>query len=195
MDTNDIRQLFDFNAWANRLVLDAAARLSAEAFTRDLKNSFPSVRDTLAHLLFAEWVWLRRWKGESPRAAPWQAEDFANVERLRAALAEVESERAELLTTVTDDALAEWLTYTNVRGEQWRYPLGNMMQHVVNHSTYHRGQVITMLRQLGAKEVPSTDFLYYFEELLPETRVGTKGACDKKTVARSLKFAIVPPTH
>jgi uncharacterized damage-inducible protein DinB len=172
MDTNDIRQLFDFNRWANGLVLDAAARLGEEEFTRDLKNSFPSVRDTLAHLLFAEWVWLRRWKGESPRAAPWVPADFADVESLRAALAEVDREREELLTSVTDDALAQWLTYTNTRGEQWRYPLRSMMQHVVNHSTYHRGQVVTMLRQLGAA-APSTDLLYYFEEVMPETRVQT----------------------
>src|SRR4051812_27635125 len=118
MDTNDIRQLFDFNAWANGLVLDAVARLGEEDFTRDLKNSFPSVRDTLAHLLFAEWVWLRRWKGESPRAAPWAASDFADVESLRAALAEVDGERAALIATLTDDALAAEITYTNTRGEK-----------------------------------------------------------------------------
>jgi uncharacterized damage-inducible protein DinB len=170
MATNDIRQLFDFNAWANRLVLDAAARLSDEDFTRDLKNSFPSVRDTLAHLLFAEWVWLRRWKGESPRAAPWEASDFKNVESLREALAEVDGERAELVASLMGDALAEEITYTNTRGEKYRYPLGRMMQHVVNHSTYHRGQVVTMLRQLGA-QAPSTDFLYYLDDVLPETRV------------------------
>jgi uncharacterized damage-inducible protein DinB len=170
MDTNDIRQLFDFNRWANRLVLDAVARLSVEEFTRDLKNSFPSVRDTLAHLLFAEWVWLRRWKGESPRAAPWEASAFADVESLRAALAEVDGERTALLAGLADDALAEEITYTNTRGEVWRYPLGRMMQHVVNHSTYHRGQVVTMLRQLGAA-APSTDFLDYFDGIQPNTRV------------------------
>jgi uncharacterized damage-inducible protein DinB len=170
MDTNDIRQLFDFNRWANQLVLDAAARLGDEDFTRDLKNSFPSVRDTLAHLLFAEWVWLRRWEGESPRAAPWAPSDFPNVESLRAALAEVDGARAALIATLADDALAAEITYTNTRGEKYRYPLGRMMQHIVNHSTYHRGQVVTMLRQLGA-DVPSTDFLLYLDGVPPETRV------------------------
>jgi uncharacterized damage-inducible protein DinB len=159
MDVKEIKQLFDYSEWANAQVLDAAARLTAEEFTRDLGNSFPSVRDTLAHVLFAEWVWLRRWLGESPRG--WKDEaQFADVASLRAELSAVASERAELLDTLADDALARVVAYTNTKGEEWRYTLGSMMRHVVNHSTYHRGQVATMMRQLGA-HAPSTDLLLY----------------------------------
>ncbi|MDT7603857.1 MAG: hypothetical protein QOF61_1854, partial [Acidobacteriota bacterium] len=115
MDTNDIRQLFDYNGWANALVLDAAARLSEEELTRDLKNSFPSVRDTLVHILFAEWVWLRRWKGESPRGWLGAPVESASVTLIRAQFDWVAGERAELLATLTDDALAQVITYTNTR--------------------------------------------------------------------------------
>jgi uncharacterized damage-inducible protein DinB len=159
MNVKDVRDLFVYSEWANALVLDAAARLSDEEFTRGLGNSFPSVRDTLVHLLFAEWVWLRRWRGESPRVILDPAE-FPNVESVRARLAEVARERAELVAGLSDADLEPVLAYVNAKGEEWRYPLGRMMQHVANHSTYHRGQVVTMLRQLGAS-APSTDLLYY----------------------------------
>ncbi|MDT7541392.1 MAG: hypothetical protein QOE33_1296 [Acidobacteriota bacterium] len=159
MDVREIKQLFDYNEWANAQVLDAAARLSEEEFTRNLGNSFSSVRDTLAHVLFAEWVWLRRWMGESPRG--WKGQSpFADVASLRAEFSVIEGQRAELLAGLADDALARVVAYTNTKGEEWRYTLGSMMRHVVNHSTYHRGQVTTMLRQLGA-HAPSTDLLLY----------------------------------
>jgi uncharacterized damage-inducible protein DinB len=159
MNVKDVRDLFVYSEWANALVLDATGRLSDEEFTRALGNSFPSVRDTLVHLLFAEWVWLRRWRGESPRVIldPLQ---FADVESVRARLAEVARERAELVAGLSDADLYRVVAYVNSKGEEWRYPLGRMMQHVANHSTYHRGQVVTMLRQLGAS-APSTDLLYY----------------------------------
>lgn len=171
MNTEDIRQLFEFNAWANARILDAASRLSAEDFTRPLGNSFPSVRDTLVHVLFAEWVWLRRWLGESPRRAPWESSEFADVAALRAELERVERERDEFVAGLSDDELKTVVAYTNVKGQEWRYPLGRMLQHVVNHSTYHRGQVVTMLRQMGA-EAPSTDLLLRLDELSPDTRGG-----------------------
>ncbi|MCA1641972.1 MAG: DinB family protein [Acidobacteria bacterium] len=113
--------------------------------------------------LFAEWVWLRRWRGESPRAILDPAE-FADVESVRSRLAEVARERAQLLAGLTDADLERVVAYVNAKGEEWRYPLGRMMQHVVNHSTYHRGQVVTMLRQLGA-DAPSTDLLLYDDAL------------------------------
>ncbi|HVG29256.1 MAG TPA: DinB family protein [Pyrinomonadaceae bacterium] len=163
MNVKDARGLFAYNEWANALILDAAARLSDEEFTRGLGNSFPSVRDTLVHLLFAEWVWLRRWRGESPRVTLDPA-DFPSVERVRARLSEVARERAELVAGLSDADLDGVVAYVNAKGEEWRYPLGRMMRHVVNHSTYHRGQVVTMLRQLGAG-APSTDLLYYDDEL------------------------------
>ncbi|HEX8163270.1 MAG TPA: DinB family protein [Pyrinomonadaceae bacterium] len=163
MNVKDARELFEYDEWANGLVLDAAARLSDGEFTRGLGNSFPSVRDTLVHLLHAEWVWLRRWRGESPRVVLDPAE-FPDVASVGARLAAVARERAGLVAGLSDDDLGRVVAYTNAKGEEWRYPLGRMMQHVVNHSTYHRGQIVTMLRQLGAG-APSTDLLYYDDSL------------------------------
>jgi uncharacterized damage-inducible protein DinB len=171
MKIDEARYLFRYTAWANAQVLDAAAQLSAEEFTRDLKNSFPSVRDTLVHLLFAEWVWLARWEGQSPREVLAPGE-YADVGAVRAHLAEVERRREELLAGLDDEALERDIIYANSKGERWSYQLGQMMRHVANHSTYHRGQIVTMLRQLGYS-APSTDLLIYVDEQSGgRTRVG-----------------------
>ncbi len=99
----------------------------------------------------AEWIWLARWKGTSPKALlnPADFPDFASV---KARWAEVEGDLMEFVNQMSQDALEQVINYTNTRGETWRYPLRQLMQHLVNHSSYHRGQVTTMLRQPGAEE-------------------------------------------
>lgn len=156
----EIRRLYDYNRWAHGRVLDAAAALSEEQFTRDLGSSFPSVRDTLVHILAAEWVWLSRWQGVSPRGMPdgWAASGSGELrERWR----EFEGRQREFLSDLTEARLDEVISYRTTGGEPFDSPLWQMLRHVVNHSTYHRGQVITMLRQLGA-EAPSTDLILFF---------------------------------
>ena len=161
MNAKDVRYLNDYNRWANARMLDAASRLSSEQFTRDLKSSHRSVRDTLAHTLAAEWIWLERWKGTSPKSLL-NADGFPTIESLRARWAQVEKDYSEFFEGLTDDSLGAVIAYTNTRGERWEYPLGSMIQHLMNHSTYHRGQVTTMLRQLGADVTP-VDLLVFMD--------------------------------
>jgi uncharacterized damage-inducible protein DinB len=139
--------------------------LTAEEFLRGLGSSYPSVRDTLAHILAAEWIWLMRWKGVSPPSLMDPAL-FPTLGALRQKWAEVEQAQREFVSGTPDSRLREVISYVNTRGETWRYPLGLMMQHVVNHSSYHRGQVTTMLRQLG-KAPASTDLLLFLDETSP----------------------------
>ncbi len=160
--SKDLRELYEYNRWANERVLDAAAGLSAEAYARDLGSSFPSVRDTLVHVFAAEWVWLSRWQGTSPAGLPADWE-LSTVEALRTRWAEVERERAALLAGLGDAELDRTVAYRNTKGEPFTSSLGQMLRHVVNHSTYHRGQVTTMLRQLGAEPV-GTDLIQYYRE-------------------------------
>ena len=162
LDAKEVRRLYDYNAWANRRVLAAAAALGHEQFTRDLGSSHCSLRDTLVHAMAAEWIYLRRWHGESPRSMLDPAE-FPDLAAVRARWEEIERQLSEFIDTVTDDSLTRVIAYTNTRGEVWRYTLADMLRHVVNHSTYHRGQVTTLLRQLGAP-APSTDLLFYVDE-------------------------------
>ncbi len=163
MDVNSIQALDEFNRWAEARVLDAASKLTTEQFIKDLGSSFRSIRDTLAHILAADWVWLERWNGRSPRSTPWNSTDFSSVKELRARWAEVEREQAKFVEALTAELLKSVVRYVNTKGESWAYPLWQEMVHVVNHSTYHRGQVTTMLRQVGAEPV-ATDLLVFYDQ-------------------------------
>ncbi len=163
MQIETIRELCLYNHWANQRVLASVASLSSEQFTRSMGNSFGSVRDTLAHILGAEWIWLERWLERSHKALL-PAADFPTVDTLRTRWETVEQDRNRFLQTLTPERLQQSLSYINLRGETSAYPLWQQMMHVINHSTYHRGQITTLLRQLGA-EPQNTDFLRYYDAL------------------------------
>ena len=155
----EVARLFDYNRWANARAFEGASALSAEELSRSVGGSFASVLGTLTHLVGAEWVWLERWHGRSPRALP---TDFATVDDLRRRLAEVEEGQEAVLAGLTPERLASKITYVNFAGQTWTYALGEAMVHLVNHGTYHRGQVATLLRQLAKKPL-STDYLLYLD--------------------------------
>jgi len=162
MTADDIRQLFAYNKWANDRTLASLDQLSAEEFTRPLGSSHSSVRDTAAHIAGGEWVWLSRWKGQSPRAMPDSLKDIS-LPSLKAMFADLEAERAEYLSQLADDAVTRVVTFTLFSGAIDHQPLGAQLQHLVNHGTYHRGQLAGMLRQLNATPV-STDFIRWIRE-------------------------------
>ena len=159
---DEIRELYAFNRWANRRLLEAAAALDDDALARDLGSSFPSVLATLAHIVGADWAWLRRWAGESPRAAPaeWALTSLAAI---RERWEEVEAERSAVLAELDDQALEREVDYRNMAGVAYTSRMDEMLRHVVDHSTYHRGQVVTMLRQLGATP-PATGLIVFYRE-------------------------------
>jgi uncharacterized damage-inducible protein DinB len=163
MDVPLIQELYRYNRWANDRVFEAVAALSPQDFTKDLCNSYPSVRDTLTHIVSGEWIWLQRWKGTSPRQM-FDPEEFSELKPLRARWGELSADQNAFLGAVTRERLRAVLPYVNLKGQTWRYPLWRQMYHVVNHSSYHRGQLTTMLRQLKAVPVP-TDFLVFHDEL------------------------------
>lgn len=162
MNPATIGALYRYTAWANEQVLDAASRLPPADFTRDLKSSHRSIRDTLTHTIWAEWIWLQRWKGVSPTLV-FSPADFPDAECLRERFRSVSADRSAFLRDLNAETLLQVVEYTNLKGEIWRYPLWQQLHHVVNHSTYHRGQVVTMLRQLGAT-APATDLLVYYDQ-------------------------------
>jgi uncharacterized damage-inducible protein DinB len=156
----EFRDLFGYHRWANGRVLDATAALPAEQFDRDLGNSFGSIRGTLVHMLGADWVWLSRWTGTSPKAFPdW---DVSTHALLRERWREIEGKQKEYLDGLGEADVDRVITYTLFAGTTGSNPLGELMRHVVNHSTYHRGQVVTMLRQLKAADPPHTDLIVYY---------------------------------
>ena len=152
-----LSELYDYNYWARDRQLEACAALTPEQFVSAVGGSFASVRGTLAHMVGAEWLWLERWRGRTPRALP-PAEEFPTHAAVEGRWREVERDMRQYLSGLSAEALARPLTYVNLKGETWTYPLWRTLLHVVNHQTYHRGQVTTLLRQLGA-EPAAVDFL------------------------------------
>jgi uncharacterized damage-inducible protein DinB len=161
MNREDIQLLYRYTRWANATILKSVAPLSAEQFSRQLGGSFPSVRETLVHIMGAEWIWLRRWKGMSPNALL-PASEFPDLDSIKTRWREIEAEQTDFVGQVTDASLKEPLKYRNLKGQSYEYPLGRAMQHLVNHGSYHRGQITNFLRQLGAQPV-ATDLLVYFD--------------------------------
>lgn len=162
MNVEDTRLLYTYNSWANHRTLDSCAGLSLEQFTHDLGSSFRSVRDTLAHIYGAEWIWLERWHGRIPKALPFPS-DFPDFDSVRSRWAQHEANLDTFIASLTPSELERVIKYKNTEGVPFEGPLWPMLQHVVNHGSYHRGQIATLLRQLGAKAV-STDLIVFHRE-------------------------------
>jgi uncharacterized damage-inducible protein DinB len=162
MNLEDFRTLYDYNSWANHRTLEASAALTPEQFTRDLGSSFRSVRDTLAHIYGAEWIWLERWHGRTPSGLP-SAADFPDIETVRRRFAEIDRNLVDYVASLTQDDVQRVVQFKTTAGTLYSQPLAQCLQHLANHSTYHRGQVTTLLRQLGAKAV-STDLIGFYRE-------------------------------
>jgi uncharacterized damage-inducible protein DinB len=152
-----LKELFDFNCWARDRQLQTCSALRAPEFLRPLGSSFSSLRDTLAHLVGVEWLWLERWQGRAPRSLP-APDEFPNIAAISERWRAVERDMRQYLGGLTEEALAAPLTYVNLKGQEWTYPLWRMHMHLLMHQSFHRGQVTTMLRQLGA-EPPAVDYL------------------------------------
>ena len=159
MNRQDISTLYEYNRWANGRTLDAVEKLDPTAFLKNLGNSFASIQATLVHIAGAEWIWLRRWHGESPNKL--FTGEFPTVASLRERFQTLDREREAFLAGVSDERLQQPFDYRDLAGNPMRLLLGQSLQHVVNHGTYHRGQVTTMLRQLGATPV-STDMSRFY---------------------------------
>jgi uncharacterized damage-inducible protein DinB len=162
MNKSDIELLYRYNRWANQRIVDATGDLTGAQLEQKIESSFASIRATLEHIVGAEWVWLERWKGTSPTSLPTGA-DYSTTEAIRERFEEVERDRQKYLAGLTEEGLQQEISYSRFNGERQTHRLGRLMQHLINHSTYHRGQVATMLRQAGLTP-PTTDLLYYYDE-------------------------------
>jgi uncharacterized damage-inducible protein DinB len=159
MDITDLKTLVDYHYWARDRMLEAVARLDAGAFGRDLGSSFRSIRDTVSHIYFSEWAWHSRWRGHSPSAPP--RDPFDDVGELRAAWAELETNVRAFVEEGGPAGVDRVFEYRLFSGAAAASPFWQMLQHVVNHASYHRGQVTTMLRQVGAEPPKGMDLIAF----------------------------------
>ena len=154
---NVISELFDYNYWARDRQYDVCKGLTRRQFNQEMQGSFPSLRQTLTHMAQVEWLWLERWQGRSPERMP--PDDALNTaDQIQDYMRRVEHSTREFFVGVTEEQLRRPLSYTNFAGEVWTYPMWRTVMHVINHQSYHRGQVTNYLRDLGMK-APLVDFL------------------------------------
>ena len=163
MTLADLQTLVDYHYWARDRLLQAVEPLTTEQYTRELGNSFSSIRDTLVHLYGAESVWYGRWEGESPDGLP-TADTFPDLAALRDAWHAQEQRIRALVHRFGEDGVNRVIEYRMFDGRPSAQPFCHMLQHVVNHGSYHRGQVTTMLRQLKAAPPRATDLIAFYRE-------------------------------
>ena len=172
MNLSDVRHLFDYTEWANGLAMNAAAELSDENVRREVGISHGSIFGTLLHMAGAEWIWLERWHGHSPPKSEawslWKTDSCPDLATLNERWRGLVDRRARFISELDESRLKADLPFKLLSGDPSSLPLVDQMQHVVNHATLHRGQVVGMIRQLGL-EPPSTDLLFYLRrEISPK---------------------------
>jgi uncharacterized damage-inducible protein DinB len=163
MTFDDLNQLIDYNYWARDRLLEAVEALTPEQFTRDMGNSFGSVRDTVAHICDAEHIWLSRWRGDQPTGFQ-KPDRIPDVAAARSEWRELEQGIRAVLEMLGPEGADRTIEYKDMRGAARSDLFWQMVQHVVNHGSYHRGQVTTMLRQLGATPPKYMDLIVYYRE-------------------------------
>jgi uncharacterized damage-inducible protein DinB len=158
---DEVQRLYSFHHWATDRAFDALAEITADQLDRAWGGSFGTGRALLRHVVGVERLWLERWQGSAPSAIP--DVPAANGREFRAHWQAVKTEQLRYLQALTPAALAAPLEYVNLKGQAWRYPMHEIMQHCVNHGTYHRGQITHLLRDLGLS-APQTDWLIFLDQ-------------------------------
>jgi uncharacterized damage-inducible protein DinB len=162
MDLNSIQQLYAYNSWANQRTIAGCETLTTDQFLEPLGGSFGSVRNTLAHIMDVEWLYIERWYGRSPSAFP-KPENYPDLSHIKERWNTIDSDMDQFLRELSPERLTKVIEFRNIKGILSRHPLWHVMQHVVNHGTYHRGQITTLLRQLGATPQAS-DLIFFYRE-------------------------------
>jgi uncharacterized damage-inducible protein DinB len=160
----DISLQLRYNAWANDKLCGLLSKIDNETVVRENKGSFNSIAKTLTHIWDAEVVWLSRLNGTSPTAFPSTGLQL-HPDEIMSRLRSTDHAFIELALTKGKDFFDSVCSYKNLKGDSFADPVEHIIMHVVNHSTYHRGQIITMLREGGVTDVVSTDFILFLRTL------------------------------
>nr|WP_242692179.1 DinB family protein [Aridibaculum aurantiacum] len=140
-------------------MVDVILSLPPELQVQEVFSSFNSLHLTLSHMWYAESIWWQRLKlVENPQKI---AVDVLEVEATCNGLLKQSRQWEEWVNKSTEAALAHEFVYRNSKKEQFKQPVSQVLLHMFNHATYHRGQLVTMLRNLGVEKIPSTDFIEF----------------------------------
>lgn len=155
-----------YNLWANTKITEALKSINSLLLDKEVKSSFPSLRKTTYHIWSAEEVWYKRLHGESPPFLPEPTNNFPEFAKLFSSRSQ---SFIELVKNKDENFLTQINAYKDTRGNPHSNMHWQMIMHCMNHSTFHRGQIITILREAGETKVPTTDLIVYFRELAPKS--------------------------
>lgn len=153
-------QFATYNIWANNEMLAVILALTEEQQKQEITSSFPSIYKTSFHVYDAESIWLQRLNGIQNFNRPSNNKD-ASMQDIANGWQQQSKLWLEWISNATEEQISQTFAYKNVKGESFEQPLNEVLLHLFNHGTYHRGQLITMLRQLGVQKIPATDFVHW----------------------------------
>jgi uncharacterized damage-inducible protein DinB len=155
-----LQQYAAYNLWANTRLTELILTLSEEQQQRVVTSSFDGIYKTVLHTWGAENMWWQRMKLVENVVNPTEGYQGTAAELVKAWLQQ-SAQWSEWVHNATEAALQHEFTYYNLKGERFKSPVFQVVQHLFNHGTYHRGQLVTMLRQLGVEKIPATDFIVW----------------------------------
>ncbi len=152
-----------YNRWANRRLYETAAALTETQFREDRGAFFKSICGTLNHILVADQIWLERIEGTGPKPSALDAVLHDRLENLRVARDAEDARLLRMVTAQPEERFAGTLTYRNTKGTPFERPFADVLTHIFNHQTHHRGQAHSLFTQFGLT-APVLDFLYFLPE-------------------------------
>ncbi len=147
-----------YNLWANERIANVLRGLDTSILYKEIPSSFNSVRKTVFHIWDAEYIWLQRMHGQS--LTDWPSKQYGAETPINKFL-ETSQAFKKFVEQLAEADFTGDCVYNNLKGAEYRNPRNEVFQHIFNHSTFHRGQIVTMLRNFGVTELPATDFIYY----------------------------------
>ena len=159
-----MKQLFQryaaYNLWANRIIVEQVNQLSEEQIHKEIVSSFTSIYKTILHMMDVESVWWQRLK--LAEHVEWPGKNFnGDLEELSKRLLQSSQQWEEWVRSANEANVTHVFAYQNSKKEQFKQPVFEMLLQLFNHQTYHRGQLVTILRQLGIEKIPATDFIVF----------------------------------
>lgn len=155
-----LKQYAAYNLWANKIILDKSAQLSKEILCQETDSSFGSIYKSFVHLMDVESIWWQRLKLQEHVQLPEKDTDENFNELLKKLLA-LSKQWNDWVNDANEKNLTHVFGYQNTKKEFFKQPVYEMLLHLFNHQTFHRGQIITLLRQNGIDKIPATDFIIF----------------------------------
>ena len=149
-----------YNRWAYQTLTDTILKMDEHLHQQIVKSSFPNLYATVLHLWDAESIWWQRMEGHQQMVIPSKQFNPTMKEAINGLLQQA-GEWERFVQNVTDEQLQREFDYKNLNGEPFHSAVWQVTHHLFNHGTYHRGQLVTMMRELGVTTIPATDFIHY----------------------------------